>query len=188
MENAVDALKIAFAVMIFVMALTLSISSFSNANQAIDSIVKMSDRETEYTYVEPSENLTRKVGMETVVTTMYRAIEENIEIYFFDEYGNEVTLYRDLHGEYTNSINFSNSENGKFTDKEDARAFLDVLLGGENAEKFDIYKHKLINRYYYDGWYDDFKYGSFEEILGEYTEGSGATEIKKRVITYIWDI
>ena len=82
MENAVEALKIAFAVIMFVVALSLSISSFSQSSSAIDAVINMRDRETEYTYVEPTENLSRTVGIETVVSSIYRAFEQNIEIYF----------------------------------------------------------------------------------------------------------
>ena len=38
MENAVDSLKIAFGVLIFTVALSISISTFSNARRAIDGI------------------------------------------------------------------------------------------------------------------------------------------------------
>lgn len=95
MENAVEALKIAFAVMMFVIALTLSISSFSQANTAAKAIVEMSDSETEYTYVEPSEDLTRIVGIETIISTIYSSVEENIEIHFIGTDGKEIPLYYD---------------------------------------------------------------------------------------------
>ena len=41
MENAVEALKIAGAMLMFVLALTLSISSFSTANASINAITTM---------------------------------------------------------------------------------------------------------------------------------------------------
>ena len=93
MENAAEALIIAFAVMMFVMALTLSISSFSQANTAVKAIVDMTDSEAEYTYVEPSEKLTRIVGIETVISTIYSSSNENIEIHFIDESGTPIPLY-----------------------------------------------------------------------------------------------
>ena len=70
MENATEALKIAFGVMMFVLALTLSISTFSQAIQAVDSITTLRDRETQYTYVEPSSYSNRTVGVETIVPMM----------------------------------------------------------------------------------------------------------------------
>jgi len=189
MENAVDALKIAFAVMMFVMALTLSISSFSNANSAVNSIINMKDRETEYTYVEPAEDLTRTVGIETVVTSIYRAFEENIEIYFLDKTGNEIYLYNniDVNGNKvpTSSINLSNEG---FASKEDAKQHLDIILGGtiELNDKTEEVKRKYEKKLIYDeGLYNYFKGEQFKELLGEYYQGEGASEIKKRVVTYI---
>ena len=84
MENAAEALKIAFGVMMFVIALTMSISSFSQANDAIQAIIEIRDRETDYTYVQPTANLSRMVSAETIIPTMYKAYRENIEIYFFE--------------------------------------------------------------------------------------------------------
>ena len=200
MENAVEALKIAVSVMIFAMALTIGISSFSNANSAIDTIINLRDRETEYTYVEPTKESIRTVGIETVVTTMYRAIEQNLEIYCFESDGDTLSIYYavDSNNNVINesgenigisSINFAKSENGKFTDKEDAEKFLDVLLGGkyvpsDSNDKKDYYLERLIDNIDDEGLYNKLKDKTFEEKLGEYYEGSGATEIKKRVITY----
>lgn len=189
MENAVDALKIAFAVMMFVVALTLSISSFSQATSAVTSIISMRDRETEYTYVEPSKELTRTVGIETVVTSMYRAFEENIEIYFVYNDGNEIALYNntDVNG---NDVQVSciNLASEGFASKEEAKQHLDIILGGKSVlddkseSVQDKYDKKLIHE---DGLYEHFKNAQFTELLGEYYQGEGASQIKKRVITYI---
>lgn len=198
MENAVDALKIAFAAIMFGMALTLSISSFSSASSAVTSIVNMRDRENEYTYVKPSENLTRTVGIETVVTSMYRAFEENIVIYFFESDGvTPFALYYDTDttGKIKKDDNYNDIEiscidlsNEGFASKEQAQEHLDIILAGESAlsdKTEDIqqkYGEKLIHK---DGLYEGFKDKQFIELLGEYYQGEGASQIKKRVITYI---
>ena len=95
MENAVEALKIAGAVLMFVLALTLGISSLSKANNTVDSVVRMRDKDTltEYEIVKPSKDLTRNVGAETIVATMYRAYEEDIEIYFKNADGTDLPIY-----------------------------------------------------------------------------------------------
>lgn len=189
MENAVDALKIAFAVMMFMMALTLSIFSFSQATSAVTSIINMRDRETEYTYVEPSHNLTRTVGIETVVTSMYRAFEENIEIYFVKRDGTPYDLYKktDANGVEL-GVSYINLADEGFASKEDAIQHLDIILGGNSVlddksdEVKDKYRNKLI---YTNGLYKEFENTKFDEYLGEYYQGEGASQIKKRVITYI---
>ena len=196
MENAVDALKIAFAVLMFVMALTLSISSFSSASTAITEITSMRDRETEYTYVNPSGKLTRTVGIETVVTSMYRAFEENIAIYFIKEDGQPLALYYDTYttGEIKKDENGEKIElscidlsNEGFATKAQAQEHLDIILGGEKVlnlksqEVKDKYNQKMIHD---EGLYNLFKDANFEELLGEYYHLEGASKIKKRVITY----
>ena len=79
MENVAEALKIAFAIMMFIMALSLSISSISQANSAVTAIIGYNDRETNYSYVEPSSS-NRTVGVETIIPTMYKAYKENLEM------------------------------------------------------------------------------------------------------------
>ena len=198
MENAVDALKIAFAVIMFGAALALSISSFSNASSAVDSIVSMRDRENEYTYVQLSENLTRTVGIETVVTSMYRAFDENTVIYFVNSDGKTpLALYyaTDTNGNIKKDDSYKNIEiscidlsKEGFATKEQAVEHLNIVLGGKvelqnkSQEIKDKYKEKLIYRE--NGLYEQFKEVQFEELLGEYYQGEGASQIKRRVITY----
>lgn len=213
MENAVEALKIAFAVMMFVLALTLSISSFSSANSAVTSLISMNDRENEYTYVEPTEGLTRTVGIETVVASMYRAMEQNIEIYFKKSSGDLISLCKktqiDIPGYIVKDSN-GNHENLYSIDlsteaPEYKYMYIDILLAGYNEDAIndlvdeyldgetktkkdaykEMYKAKLkgheIGK---DGIYKVFKDKKFTEEFGEYYQGTGASQIKKRVITY----
>lgn len=97
MENAVDSLKIAFGVLIFTVALSISISTFSNAKQAIDSIITSKDKTQEYVYIKPASSSNRDVGIETIVTSLYKAYSENyrVEFYVKDASGNEnkIILY-----------------------------------------------------------------------------------------------
>lgn len=192
MENAVEALKIAFAVMMFVMALTLSISSFSNANSAVTSIVNMRDRETDYTYVKPSSSLTRTVGLESIVPSMYRAYSQNMEIYFFDKNGNPLILYYKTNLDDGTRIQKDGSDVGinyidlsleNFESDEEAFSHLDILLGAIPGEYDGKYKNQL-NEAYSKGLYAYLSQFTFEESLGEYTQGTGAASITKRVITY----
>lgn len=85
MENAVDALKMAGAVLLFVLAISVAIVSFGQAREAADTILDYKDRETVYidgnlyyktTWTE------RTVGLETIIPTIYRAYIENYKIVF----------------------------------------------------------------------------------------------------------
>ena len=93
MENAVEAFKIAGSVILFVIALSLSISSLSTANTAVSEITSMYDKEANYTYIKPSSDLSRTVGIDTIIPTMYNAYEENIKIVFKDKNGEDIPIY-----------------------------------------------------------------------------------------------
>ena len=192
MENASEALKIAFAVMLFVLALTLSISSFSQANRAVQAITTLRDRESEYTYVKPTRGGNRIVGAETIVPTMYKAYRENIEIIFLDKNGNPLPIYNkiDDKGNASGTINYidlskeSFGEDGTKTAIDVALEHLAVILSGKDST--GRYSKEIIYHYSSGGFYGYLcNNRRFEERLGEYIQNEGAGEITKRVITYV---
>ena len=198
MENAAEALKIAFAVLMFVLALTLSISSFSQATRAVGVITTL--REAQYTYVKPinSENdFSRIVGIETIVSTIYRAPEQNLKIYFFESDGKTpIPLYYATATDGTlkmkadratkiemNYIDLATGFNKANNSVED---FISALVGGiqgdsELEEKYGARIHDD----YKTGLYKVFANSKFLELLGEYEENEGASQITQRVITFI---
>lgn len=95
MENAIDALKIAFAVIVFVMALTIAIIMFSQLNQVSQVVLASSDITRFYEYTEDARDLgkTRSVGLETVIPTLYKYYKENYTVLFLNESGNPLPLY-----------------------------------------------------------------------------------------------
>lgn len=193
MENAVEALKIAFAVLMFVMALSLGISSISKANSAVEAVTKLNDRETEYSYVRSSGGLTRTVGAETIVPIMYKAYKENFEVRFLDKNGNGITIYyaTDVNGntkkDASGNIIKVTSINGTevFANAQEAEEHLTQILGPKSKVK-DKYKNQIC----YDvGFYDYLKGKKFTEELGEYYQNDDANvpeanKVKKRIITY----
>lgn len=91
MENAADALQMAAAVLIFVVALTISINAFSQARSVSSEILDYNDREYDYTYVEENLNADgtptteRIVFLESIVPSIYKAYKENYKIVFDDD-------------------------------------------------------------------------------------------------------
>ena len=85
MENAADALKMAGAVLLFVLAVSVAIVSFGQARETADTILDYKDRETVYIdgnlYYETT-GTERTVGLETVIPTIYRAYLENYKVVF----------------------------------------------------------------------------------------------------------
>lgn len=85
MENAADALKMAGAVLLFVLALSVIIFSFGQARENSDIILNYKDRET--TYIDGKDYYTttgteREVNIETIVPAVYRAFLENYKVVF----------------------------------------------------------------------------------------------------------
>lgn len=84
MENATDAIKMAFAVMVLVMALSVSIISFNKVKATSDVVLYTKDETNYYDYQgaigKEAEN--RIVGLETIIPTLYKYYKENYTIIF----------------------------------------------------------------------------------------------------------
>ena len=103
MENAVDALKMAGSVLLFVIGLTIAILAFSQAREAIDSVLRYSDREAftmqdeevrkRFYYLSNENDTNRYVGLETIIPSIYRSYKENYKIVF--EFPDDYYLYQD---------------------------------------------------------------------------------------------
>lgn len=121
MENAVDALKMAFAVIVFVMALSISINMFSNARETADVVLHSSDITEYMQYQEAAQGTeSRIVGLETVIPTLYKYYKENYTVIFKDANGDYMCIYTTKmrntslwSSDYTNKYYKSNSNKFK---------------------------------------------------------------------------
>lgn len=180
MENAVESLEIVFGVMIFILALSITMSMFSQTRQAFQTIVEMRDIDKSYVtdvdgnyinYVN-STGETRTVGIETIIPMMYRAYKENFKILFFNKDYSKFELYKNGDDD---TINYIDLQKEKYTD---TKAAIDHLEKELNV----------------NGLYNKLKDKQFTEKLGEYYQDdeNGITEdvaeinkTKKRVVVYI---
>ena len=180
MENGVEALKMAFGLIIFVLAISISISCFGLASQTLQRIWQMQQEDESYVTDSEGNYLNyinfkigdgnREVGIETIIPTMYKAYKENFAIYFYDSAGNPWTLY-EKDGNPINYIDLQQEVHGTKTPKE--------YLEEKILSNKEVY-NKLANN-------------TFIEKLGEYyqndvagtTETAEVNKIKKRVIAYI---
>ena len=84
MENAVDAIKIAFAVFIFTLALALAFLVVGQAKATSDIVLAMTDKTNDYEYVSISDNNSqnneRIVGFETILPVIYRYAKEQYAV------------------------------------------------------------------------------------------------------------
>lgn len=90
MENATEALKMGFAVLVLVVALSLTIYSFTRVRETSAQITAEADVRQYYQQLtlnetEDSANVqaNRIVGVETVIPTLYRYYKENYTILFY---------------------------------------------------------------------------------------------------------
>jgi hypothetical protein len=184
MENASDALVMAGQVLIFIIALTVCISSFTTVKSEVNRIIgepetiEFAKGENGYgyiNYIESRENgSTRVVGAETVISSMYRAVKENYVIYI------KLNDYNSI-GTTTVTTNATKDVvvNGE-TKIHSGEKIIKVTIGaGTNQQVNSILK---------SGFYDKIKDLTFNEYLGEYQNESDATSENKpvyRIITYV---
>lgn len=122
MENAIDALKMVFAILILILALTLTISLVSQIKTTADAVFYARDKTNYFDYQQEGE---RTVGIETILPTVYRYSKENYGVTIID---NGVIVARfDV----------------------DTEAFLNNYVNSENEDvkkKVKEYKQKLYNQ------------------------------------------
>lgn len=84
MENAVESLKMAFAAMVFIMALSVSMFYFTKVKNVSDIVLYSKDETNYYEYQgstgKDAEN--RIVGLETIIPTLYKYYKENYTVVF----------------------------------------------------------------------------------------------------------
>ena len=88
MENAVDALKIAFGVLVFVIALTVAFALLSPAKATSDIMLFASDKTNYYTYSKDADDTKgRIVGADVVISSLYRYYKESVVVRVYDSNG-----------------------------------------------------------------------------------------------------
>ena len=181
MENGVEALKIAFGMMIFVLAISITISSFTQATQAMQRIWDM-QQEDEAFVTDANGNYlnyvnfnggTRIVSAETIIPNMYRAYKENFEIRFLQANGNQFELYvKNVNGTIQ-SINYIDLVKEGYANEAEAIAHLDSILDNNLYEELADKKFtEYLGEYY------------MEDVAGK-TETADINKTKKRVIVYV---
>lgn len=94
MENATDALKIAFAVVVFTIALAIAITMFSQLNEVSRVVLSSSDTTQYYEYIKVDKTeSSRIVGLETIIPTLYKYYQENYTVLFLKTDGTPLPLY-----------------------------------------------------------------------------------------------
>lgn len=204
MENVADALKMAAAVLIFVLALSIIMLSFSNVRQSVDTILSYRDRETVYIdgnfyYTNAKNTLERTVGLETIIPTIYRAYLENYKVVFegldkpiytiIQNDGSEIKKYSldletNIGTQYVNVV--LSNDNQK-------QEFLDAILYKKNYTYSDFkakYSVRIDDNGLYKQLSEKLSQGyQIKEYLGVYYQDDNpdvpnVNKTEKRIITY----
>lgn len=93
MENASEALKMGAAVLIFVMAISISIFAFTKVRQASTAIMDKFDDKSYYSDDNVDIQTNRKVGIETIIPTLYSYYDSNTTILFYVGEGFDENTY-----------------------------------------------------------------------------------------------
>lgn len=197
MENAVDALKLGAAVLIFVLALSVSVTAFSEARIASSILLDYRDREfwlgsSDYWHSEAS-NQARIVGKETIIPSIYRAKTEKFKIVF--EFKDDYFLFSKKIDGVDTKINVVELE----TLESYGDSFINILLYGEaksgvNANIIkDIKQTKKITFRTGEFLFERINNKQFQELPGEFYPSEATTgkskvpesnREKKREITF----
>lgn len=174
MENVSDALIMAGSVLVFIIALSVCISSFTTLRANIDNIVShtetvnMAEGEEGYINYIKGKNAIRIVGSETVVSSVCRAMKENYIVYII----------------FKSSVTVPNSVMSTIYNTNGTTPIVGIRIPNDKNYNLDI--NKILS----DGLYGDIRDKRFEEYLGEYQEKteegvSEANKITYRIITYV---
>lgn len=124
MENAAQALKMAAAVIVFAIALSIAIFMLSKARSTADIVLQTADKTRYYQYEEYAKNSkaneNRIVGQETIIPMLYKYSKENYRIIFKKGTYNEATGVYNITGSLeiyktkTNITNWDDSYTNEF--------------------------------------------------------------------------
>lgn len=202
MENAVDALKMAAAVMIFVLALSISITAFSEARIASTTLLDYTDREFFLGKEDYYNSTTKKrtVGIETIIPAIYKAYyDESYKIRFYYNDGNPIELYKLKNDEGTfdiiNTMGLVYDQSNKIGLSDHKDDFIERVLYGSDPTVDENLKSLIGTgrvKFKDEKFFERFASHNYEESSGVYYQGEENGKInspdsnkqKIRVITY----
>lgn len=137
MENAVDALKMGFAVLVFVIAITVSVIVMGQAKETSEAVFYMTDKTNFYEYLSEAKLPEgRIVSGETIVPTLYRYYKENFNVIILDKNNKIVAEFnlekeiKDYNLDYRKAPWLGNAN-------EDTKKRVDLELSGATNQKIN---------------------------------------------------
>ena len=191
MENAVEALKMAGFMLLFIIALSITMITLTQAKTTADSLVKNQDRQQSYQYIEVtgdlSKSLSRTVTLADIIPTLYTYAQEDYAVQFYTSSGSPLYIYES--GQIKNGVPVKKNDLDLDTEHwiENGETRYEDWRGNTTKIKQhvdDVVEYLLAN----------YKNSNFEEKLGtteDYEESQDTNELVpdinkqyKRIITY----
>ena len=191
MENAVEALKMAGFMLLFIIALSITMVTLTQAKTTADSLVQNQDRQESYQYIEladgETKSFSRTVTLSDIIPTLYRYAQEDYAVQFYQSNGSKLNIYES--GQKQNGVNIWKNDLDLDTEHwvENGVTRYEEWRGNTTKIKQhvdDVVEYLLKN----------YKNSKFEEKLGtteEYEESQDTNELVpdinkqyKRIITY----
>ena len=191
MENAVEALKMAGFMLLFIIALSITMITLTQAKTTADALVKNQDRQQSYQYIEVtgdlSKSLSRTVTLADIIPTLYRYAQEDYAVQFYTSSGSPLYIYES--GQIKNGVPVKKNDLDLDTEHwiENGETRYEDWRGNTTKIKQhvdDVVEYLLAN----------YKNSNFEEKLGtteDYEESQDTNELVpdinkqyKRIITY----
>ena len=191
MDNAVQALYMAAAVLVFMLAVSLTLSSFSSFRNDLEDIILAEERvdaatiteeeggETKTRYINyiSSSNEVRTVGIETLANSLFRVFKENYTVVIkLNNKNNEYDKFKGIGSlvKYSNLLVEGYDENHKPKVKRQTYKTENLIDKNDKILVFDIPSaqndKEYINKALDAGLYELLKDKTFTEYTGVYYE------------------
>ena len=163
MENAVQALKMGAAIMVFTIALATTFMIFSQAREVSDAVFLATDKDTYMEYIEGNRidemetSFKRTVGLETIIPTLYKYYDEKYNVNIIKQNGETIR----------------NFEIGKevVDSRENVRKIIDKFVNDELLKKYKNtkFEESFVEEIYHGNSYTDDFTGETIEAMGTET-------------------
>ena len=129
MDNAVESILIVFAVIVFVIALSMTTYLLSTAMNTTEQLIYYSDKTNYLDNMKYTNQTSRNVGIDTVINSLYRYYKENFMVIIRDKIGKEVQVFdTSIEGK----VYVAASKTAGLSDEENALMSKYGPLGGAN--------------------------------------------------------
>ena len=185
MQDAVQALYMAFAILIFIIALTVGITSFTNQKQMVEervitdqSIDLAKDSSGKFiNYMDSSKNGNRDVKADTIINSIRRMLDEKYEICIDTT---ELEL---------SSLGFNDSDTVTYTINGEEKKFYRFTNSNQGYQKLINNVQQRLSQKAMETLYTKLKDKTYTEYLGIYQENNPNIPIgdisTERIITYV---